>query len=76
MKAIIKKSKNGEFRFNLLGDNGEKIATSEAYKTKQMAVKTLTNCFPAFEVVDETKLVAKKKVAKKKVAEKKVAEKK
>lgn len=66
MKAIIKKTKSGEFRFNLVGDNGEKIATSETYKTKQMATKTLTKCFPVFEVVDETKPVAKKKVAKKK----------
>jgi uncharacterized protein YegP (UPF0339 family) len=66
MKAIIKKTKSGEFRFNLTGNNGEKIATSETYKSKQMAVKTLTKCFPEYEIVDETKLAPKKKAPAKK----------
>lgn len=53
-KAIIKKSrKNGQFRFNLTGDNGEKIATSEQYTTAAKAKQTLKKYFPGFKLVTE-----------------------
>jgi uncharacterized protein YegP (UPF0339 family) len=51
MKAVIKRTRNKEFRFNLIGDNGEKIATSETYTRKAKAIKTLSKYFPEFEVV-------------------------
>jgi uncharacterized protein YegP (UPF0339 family) len=34
-KFVIKKRANGEFMFNLKAGNGEIIATSEGYKSKQ-----------------------------------------
>lgn len=34
-KFIIKKRSNGEYMFNLKAGNGETIATSEGYTTKQ-----------------------------------------
>lgn len=55
MKAILRKTRNSQFRFNLIGLNGEKIATSETYTTKAKAKKTLCTYFPSFEVVDKTK---------------------
>ena len=33
-KFEIKKTSNGQFRFNLKATNGQVIATSESYKTK------------------------------------------
>jgi uncharacterized protein YegP (UPF0339 family) len=33
-KFEIKKTSNGQFRFNLKATNGQIIATSESYKTK------------------------------------------
>lgn len=52
MKAIIKKTKNSQFRFNLVGTNGEKIATSETYTRKAKAVQTLKRYFSKFKIVE------------------------
>ena len=37
-KFLLKKSSNGQFFFNLLADNGERILTSEMYKAKPSAL--------------------------------------
>lgn len=55
MKAVITLTRNREYRFNLIGSNGEKIATSETYTRKAKAVKTLNNYFPSFLIEDKTK---------------------
>lgn len=54
MKAILRKTRNNQFRFNLVGNNGEKIATSETYTSKAMAKKTLKKYFPKFKLDDQT----------------------
>lgn len=51
MKAILTKTRNSQWRFNLTGKNGEKIATSETYKTKTKAVKTIKKYFCKFKIV-------------------------
>jgi len=38
-KYKVFKDKKGEYRFNLVAGNGEVIASSEGYKTKQGALK-------------------------------------
>ena len=60
MKAVVKKTKNNQFRFNLIADNGKVVATSETYTTKAMASKTIRNHFPGHEIVDLTKPAKKK----------------
>lgn len=40
MKFEIKKSKNGQFYFNLLARNNKVVATSEMYTRKENALKT------------------------------------
>lgn len=55
MKAILKRTRNSEFRFNLVGANGEPIATGETYTKKAMAKKTLNKYFPEFHIIDKTK---------------------
>ena len=42
------------FYFRLLGDNGEVVAQSEAYTSKQSATDTLKRYFPSFTVKDLT----------------------
>ena len=42
-KFEIFKDKNGKFRFRLKAPNGEIIATSEAYETKQGCEKGITS---------------------------------
>jgi uncharacterized protein YegP (UPF0339 family) len=37
-KFVLKKRSDGQFMFNLKAGNGEVIATSEAYKTKEGAL--------------------------------------
>lgn len=54
-KAILKKTRNGQFRFNLIGLNNEPIATSETYTRKAKAVKTLNVYFQSFILTDKTK---------------------
>jgi uncharacterized protein YegP (UPF0339 family) len=41
MKFVLKKSANGEYRFNLVASNGQVVATSEGYKEKRSAVSTI-----------------------------------
>jgi uncharacterized protein YegP (UPF0339 family) len=41
MKFVVKKTSNGEFRFNLIASNGQVVATSESYKEKRSALSTI-----------------------------------
>jgi len=50
MEAVIKKTRNKQWRFNLKGDNGEPIATSETYTRKAKAIQTLKKYFPTFSI--------------------------
>lgn len=43
MKFVVKKSGNGEFRFNLVSSNGQVVATSESYKQKASAMNTIAS---------------------------------
>lgn len=53
--AVIKLTRNHQYRFNIVARNGEKIATSETYVQKKDALKTLRIHFGEYEVVDNTK---------------------
>lgn len=50
------KGDKGKFKFRLIGDNGEKVATSgrQAYERKGAALKTLAKYFPDFPITDLT----------------------
>ena len=55
-KFVIKKNKKGEFYFNLVAENGEIVATSEGYKTRQGAyngINAVRRCAVA-RVVEDT----------------------
>lgn len=60
MKALIKKvskgKQKGQFRFVLIGKNGQVIATSgtENYTQKHSCIETLEANFPQFKIVDTT----------------------
>lgn len=41
MKFLIKKTSNGQFRFNIVATNGQVVATSETYARKQSALDTI-----------------------------------
>jgi uncharacterized protein YegP (UPF0339 family) len=41
MKFVIKKTSNGQYRFNIVATNGQVVATSESYVRKQSAVDTI-----------------------------------
>ena len=41
VKFVVKKTSNGEYRFNLVATNGQIVATSESYKEKRSAVSTI-----------------------------------
>lgn len=41
MKFVVKKTSNGEFRFNVVATNGQVVATSETYKRKASALDTI-----------------------------------
>jgi uncharacterized protein YegP (UPF0339 family) len=43
MKFVVKKTSNGQFRFNLVASNGQVVATSEAYKRKGSALDTIAS---------------------------------
>ena len=43
MKFMVKKTSNGEFRFNLVASNGQVVATSESYKQKASAMNTIAS---------------------------------
>lgn len=56
-KFIIKKSASGQFHFVLKAGNGEIIATSETYSSKESAkngIESVTTNAPGAEVVDES----------------------
>jgi uncharacterized protein YegP (UPF0339 family) len=77
-KFVVKKDAKGQFRFNLVANNGEIIATSESYKAKPAALKTIASIqkgAATAKVVDTTEPAkpAKKVAAKKKAAVKKAA---
>jgi uncharacterized protein YegP (UPF0339 family) len=38
-RFVIKKGSGGQFHFNLVAANGEIVATSERYTTKEAAIK-------------------------------------
>jgi uncharacterized protein YegP (UPF0339 family) len=56
-KFVLKKGTTGKFHFNLLAGNGQVIATSEAYQSRESALKGIesvkTNASGA-EVDDQT----------------------
>lgn len=58
MVAQIKKvshgKKKGQFRFNLLGKNGEIIAVSETYTQKHNVIEVLEVYFSNFKIIDKT----------------------
>lgn len=64
-KAIIRYGtgyKHNQFKFVLKGDNGEVVGkSSEFYKRKESAIKTLNKYFPGFQIVDKTVDKIKKK---------------
>ena len=43
MKFVVKKSSNGQFRFNLIASNGQTVATSESYQQKKSALDTIAS---------------------------------
>jgi len=43
MKFQVKKTSNGQFRFNLVAPNGQVVATSENYERKQSALDTIAS---------------------------------
>ena len=56
-KFVVKKNKAGEFYFNLVAENGEVVATSEGYETRQGAyngINAVRRCAVARKVVDES----------------------
>ena len=56
-KFELKKSANGQFHFNLKAGNGEIIATSEMYNSKDAAkngIESVKKNAPTAEVVDLT----------------------
>ena len=55
-KFVIKKDKAGEYRFNLKAANGEIIATSEGYSSKEACkngIESVKKNAPIAEIVDE-----------------------
>ena len=56
-KFVLKKGSSGKFHFNLLATNGQVIATSEAYESKQAAlngIESVKKNAPGAEVDDQT----------------------
>lgn len=56
-KFVLKKGSTGKFHFNLLASNGQVIATSESYESKQAAlngIKSVQTNAPDAKVEDET----------------------
>jgi uncharacterized protein YegP (UPF0339 family) len=43
MKFVVKKTSNGQFRFNLVAGNGQTVATSETYTRKAAALDTIAS---------------------------------
>jgi uncharacterized protein YegP (UPF0339 family) len=56
-KFVLKKGDSGKFHFNLIASNGQVIATSQHYESKQSAlhgIKSVQTNAPTATVVDET----------------------
>jgi uncharacterized protein YegP (UPF0339 family) len=56
-KFVLKKGSSGKFHFNLLAGNGQVIATSETYESKQSAMNGINSVkenAPSAEVDDQT----------------------
>jgi uncharacterized protein len=56
-KFVLKKNASGQFHFNLKAGNGEIIATSETYTTKDAALNGIESVkanAPSAEVDDQT----------------------
>jgi uncharacterized protein YegP (UPF0339 family) len=56
-KFEIKKDKAGKFRFNLIAANGEIIASSEAYETKEackIGIQSVKTNAASAEIVDKS----------------------
>jgi hypothetical protein len=43
MKFEVKKTSNGEFRFNMVASNGQVVASSESYKQRSSALDTIAS---------------------------------
>jgi uncharacterized protein YegP (UPF0339 family) len=57
-KFVLRKGRNGKYRFNLVGTSGKIIVTSEPYAAKPSALKAIDavkKSAAAAEVVDETR---------------------
>lgn len=75
-KFTLSKDKKGQFRFELIANNGETIAVSESYKTKPSALKTIAKIQAQAKSAKVVDLTAPAKPAGKKAAPKKAAKKK
>ncbi len=56
-KFELKKTSDGQYRFNLKAGNGEIIATSESYRSKESAlngIESVKNNAPGAAVDDQT----------------------
>jgi uncharacterized protein YegP (UPF0339 family) len=56
-RFVLKKGTTGKFHFNLLAGNGQVIATSEAYESRESALKGIESVkanAPGAEVDDQT----------------------
>ena len=56
-KFVVKKGSTGKFHFNLIATNGQVIATSEAYESKQAAlngIESVKKNAPVATVDDQT----------------------
>ena len=56
-KFVVKKGSTGKFRFNLVSTNGQVVATSEAYDSKQAAmrgIQSVRKLAPDATVDDQT----------------------
>jgi uncharacterized protein YegP (UPF0339 family) len=43
VKFVVKKTSNGQFRFNLVASNGQVLATSETYTRTSSALDTIAS---------------------------------
>ena len=56
-KFVLKQGTTGKFHFNLVAGNGQVIATSESYESKQAAmngIKSVQTNAPDAKIEDET----------------------
>lgn len=56
--AILKRTRNGQFRFTLIGDNYKVVGSchTQKYNRKETAVSTLNEYYNSFRIVDKTKI--------------------